>query len=485
MTKTDSNGLEHKMSAATKSTTDNLIAAIKHHAEEAGLAGDDFTALAQSLNRAGILTSRQRPWTAQNLRIFNERHGDFLKLQSGTNWSTSSPPPEKAPELISNDLENNQQGDEITESAFEQAVTNDLPGVTNETVINAVPEDEGPTIKGETASLSSVDTTGSEISSQEQSSDSASEQISNDLANNEQGGIAGPNSVKQETSEQGLAPGECSLSNELPEDGEPLSVPEKDPSSVSGDSPTSSKDQSGASALDNAEDLISNELVTSKQHPGLNLLTDSQSISNTLPEPDTKLVTNQLPANAKAGNGEDITNDLASPTKTDSTLSADDLSNRLPEHGESQAGELVSNELPVSEEQQVISESSNQESGLKESDSQSTANLSLTRIETLLIKQLVTDYQGGTLADILDWWRQNQGGYRTSLENRPTFKGKRRNTGLHVNEKILELAAAKVKTDKPWSGGSLSQLVERLLWTYVGSPEELLDNPEKLSIAPK
>jgi hypothetical protein len=470
------------MSAATKSTTDTrdyLKGEIKRHAEEARLTGKDFSALADSLNLAGILTSQQKQWTAQNLRAFNKRKGDFLKSLSTTDQSTPSPDAaEGALDSISNDLVSNEQCAETTANVSDQDLTNSLPVATKETVINAVPEDEGSVMREDSVSLSSVDAAGSEISSPEQSSDKASESISNDLANDEQVSIAGPNSVKQETSEQRLSSDEYSLSNELPEDGEALVVPEKRLSFAPGDGPASSKDHSCASALDNSEDLISNELVMSQQLPGLDLATDSQSNNVISPEPDSMLITNQLPTNDKVGHGEAVANDLASQPKTDSTLSSNDLSNRLPEHGESQAGELISNELLVSEEQQVVNESSNQESGLKESHSQSTANLSLTRIETLLIKQLVTDYQGGTLADILDWWRQNQGGYRTSLENRPTFKGKRRNTGLHVNVKILELAAAKVKTDKPWSGGSLSMLVERLLWTYVGSPEELLDRPE-------
>jgi hypothetical protein len=59
-------------------------------------------------------------------------------------------------------------------------------------------------------------------------------------------------------------------------------------------------------------------------------------------------------------------------------------------------------------------------------------------------------------------------------EVRPVFKGERKNTGVLVNREILDRAAAKAKTEKARTGGSLSSLVELLLWFYVGSPDELL-----------
>jgi len=82
------------------------------------------------------------------------------------------------------------------------------------------------------------------------------------------------------------------------------------------------------------------------------------------------------------------------------------------------------------------------------------------------------------LADLrimLEEWRTRKDVYMREIQARPIFKGLRRNSGFHVNDAILKRAMEKVKTDKVYSGGSLSLLVERLLWQYIGSPEDLLE----------
>lgn len=79
------------------------------------------------------------------------------------------------------------------------------------------------------------------------------------------------------------------------------------------------------------------------------------------------------------------------------------------------------------------------------------------------------------LRDLLRWWRERKGEPAASPQQRPIFKGKRRNTGVHVNETILLRAMDRAKIDKVRTGGSLSLLVEWLLWRYLGEPEDVLE----------
>ena len=211
------------------------------------------------------------------------------------------------------------------------------------------------------------------------------------------------------------------------------------------------------------------------QAVGKELLTLEQSVGDALPGkgevqirkglPTTgERVTNRLPVDSEQTSGEDISNDLVtSPTKE-----------RMPSE------QQVTNELPIADDQRVTQELLTQPAQEEEWPSRQLSNELLTIEDARLIKALLTDYQRGNLADMLETWKQHQGAYISTSERRPAFKGKRRNTGLHVNEKILELAAEKVKVDRQWSGGSLSLLVERLLWAYVGSPENLIDKPETI-----
>jgi hypothetical protein len=79
------------------------------------------------------------------------------------------------------------------------------------------------------------------------------------------------------------------------------------------------------------------------------------------------------------------------------------------------------------------------------------------------------------LEDMLEWWRKKKSSPLREIQARPVFRGKRINSGFHINETILRKAQEKVKTDKLRSGGSLSLLVELLLWRYIGSPEDVLE----------
>lgn len=79
------------------------------------------------------------------------------------------------------------------------------------------------------------------------------------------------------------------------------------------------------------------------------------------------------------------------------------------------------------------------------------------------------------LRDMLGWWREKKHAPLREVQSRPVFRGKRRNTGVHVNEEILNRTMKKLKTDKVRTGGSLSLLVELLLWKYIGGPPDLLE----------
>ncbi|MGO9118506.1 MAG: hypothetical protein ACLQPD_12980 [Desulfomonilaceae bacterium] len=79
------------------------------------------------------------------------------------------------------------------------------------------------------------------------------------------------------------------------------------------------------------------------------------------------------------------------------------------------------------------------------------------------------------LKDLLDWWRQKKSSPLGEIQARPVFKGTRRNSGFHINATILKRAADRVKKDKVRTGGSLSMLVELLLWEYLDRPQDLLE----------
>lgn len=80
------------------------------------------------------------------------------------------------------------------------------------------------------------------------------------------------------------------------------------------------------------------------------------------------------------------------------------------------------------------------------------------------------------LRAVLDWWRERQDESMILSPSRPVFKGKRRNSGFHINEEILRRATEKLKKDKVRTGGSMSLLMELLLWEYIGRPQDLLED---------
>jgi hypothetical protein len=86
--------------------------------------------------------------------------------------------------------------------------------------------------------------------------------------------------------------------------------------------------------------------------------------------------------------------------------------------------------------------------------------------------------QHETLKDIVDWWNSRESFAMDVHDRRPIFSGKSRNSGIRVNELILRRAMEKAKRDRIRTGGNLSQLVEWLLWLYIGSPTDVIEDAD-------
>jgi hypothetical protein len=86
-------------------------------------------------------------------------------------------------------------------------------------------------------------------------------------------------------------------------------------------------------------------------------------------------------------------------------------------------------------------------------------------------------YRSGKITEVISWYEATKGeaGMIQAIERRPMFKGERRNTGIKLSKSILDAAVAKCKTEPQRVGGSFSQLVEYLLWRYIGSPAEMVE----------
>jgi len=82
-----------------------------------------------------------------------------------------------------------------------------------------------------------------------------------------------------------------------------------------------------------------------------------------------------------------------------------------------------------------------------------------------------------TLQEMIEWWKSREAATMEALERRPVFIGKTRNTGIRISEVILDRAVVKAKQERLKTGGNLSQLVEWLMWIYLGSPDDLVEHP--------
>jgi hypothetical protein len=79
------------------------------------------------------------------------------------------------------------------------------------------------------------------------------------------------------------------------------------------------------------------------------------------------------------------------------------------------------------------------------------------------------------LREIIQTYRANK--LDLSL-GRPRFKKPRSNSGILLNDEIRKRALEIAKSDPDATGGSLSALVEILLWRYIGSPSDVVERPD-------
>ena len=64
----------------------------------------------------------------------------------------------------------------------------------------------------------------------------------------------------------------------------------------------------------------------------------------------------------------------------------------------------------------------------------------------------------------------------SNLRRRPKFKGGKVNSGIAINAEIKRRAVERAKADPDGTGGgNLSGLIELLLWTFLGCPEDVID----------
>ena len=82
-----------------------------------------------------------------------------------------------------------------------------------------------------------------------------------------------------------------------------------------------------------------------------------------------------------------------------------------------------------------------------------------------------------TLQEMIEWWKSREAASMDAAGRRPLFVGETKNTGVRVNKVILERAIGKSKSERAKTGGNLSQLMEWLLWIYIGSPDDVVEHP--------
>jgi len=87
-----------------------------------------------------------------------------------------------------------------------------------------------------------------------------------------------------------------------------------------------------------------------------------------------------------------------------------------------------------------------------------------------------------TLREIIEKYRTNQ---LDLSGGRPRFRKPRTNSGILLNEDIRKRALEKAKADPDATGGSLSGLVELLLWRYIGSPSDVVEGSDSESGQPE
>ncbi len=91
------------------------------------------------------------------------------------------------------------------------------------------------------------------------------------------------------------------------------------------------------------------------------------------------------------------------------------------------------------------------------------------------MKALQEIYRSGALHEILEWWKGGKNSKEGFVVSRPRFSCKRRFVWIQVNEDILHRALKKVQQQETLGYGALSPVIEQLLWKFVGSPKDVLD----------
>lgn len=92
-------------------------------------------------------------------------------------------------------------------------------------------------------------------------------------------------------------------------------------------------------------------------------------------------------------------------------------------------------------------------------------------------RALADAYESGLLPSLLSWWKNRQEAPGAKIpDKRPNISGSKgkKNTGISLDAEVLERSVTKLHRERKASGGSLSALVELLLWQYIGCPEDLL-----------
>ncbi|MFC1836006.1 hypothetical protein ACFL2Q_15015 [Thermodesulfobacteriota bacterium] len=85
--------------------------------------------------------------------------------------------------------------------------------------------------------------------------------------------------------------------------------------------------------------------------------------------------------------------------------------------------------------------------------------------------------EAATLREMVEWWKSRESAAMEGSVRRPVFEGKTKNSGIRVNEEIMARALHKARQEKLKTGGNLSQLVEWLMWVYIGRPTDVVEGP--------
>ncbi len=139
--------------------------------------------------------------------------------------------------------------------------------------------------------------------------------------------------------------------------------------------------------------------------------------------------------------------DIAPPSTDKPPLETD--STRVASHAIQKHGDTVQDSGPVPENQRAI------------------------------LRELTDSYSkpDGELFRMIEEWKAKSDESRALPEHRPVFRSDfdHQITGVRIKSYIWEAAKQKMLTEKVKTGGSMSALIELLLWEYAGRPEEALE----------